>query len=160
GWADALKEADAIAAKEPANAFGLYFRAAALNARGDRRDALAAIDNALSAGQSPPEFHAVRGDILAGLDRLGDAEHAYRAALVQEPKYAAAFVGLSEVLRRQNRIDEARPLLAQAKSDEPANASVRLALSALAAVDGKFEDALKELESLPRENWTPRVALI
>src|SRR5439155_544703 len=36
GWADALKEADAIAAKEPANAFGLYFRAAALNARGDR----------------------------------------------------------------------------------------------------------------------------
>ena len=64
------------------------------------------------------------------------------------------------MLRRQNRADEARRLLDQAKADEPTNASVRLALSALHAAGGRLDEALKELETLPRQNWTPRVALV
>ena len=63
------------------------------------------------------------------------------------------------MLRRQNRPDEARRLLDQAKADNPTNASVRLALSAVHAAGGNLDDALKELESLPRQNWTPRLAL-
>src|SRR5206468_8397770 len=46
-WEDALREAATIAAKDPANAWALYFRAAALNAKGQRQDALAATDKAL-----------------------------------------------------------------------------------------------------------------
>src|SRR5262249_2643880 len=80
-WDDALREAATIAAKEPANAWAAYFRAAALSAQGQRKEALAAIDQALAAGQPPPEFHKVRGDVLSGLDRLPEAESAYRAAL-------------------------------------------------------------------------------
>jgi predicted negative regulator of RcsB-dependent stress response len=34
-----------------------------------------------------------------------------------------------------------------------------VALSSLYTAEGEFNDALKELQSLPRENWTPRVAL-
>src|SRR5215831_13291577 len=42
-WEDALREAEAIAGKDPTNAWALYFRAAALNAKGQRQDALAAV---------------------------------------------------------------------------------------------------------------------
>src|SRR5437867_2982785 len=80
-WENALREAAAIADKDPANAWALYFRAAALNAKGKPQDALAAIVKALGSGQPSPEFQAVHGDILNGLERLGEAESAYRAAL-------------------------------------------------------------------------------
>jgi len=73
-WEDVLRAADAVAGKDPANPSALYFRAAVLNAKGQRQDALAAIDKALAAGQSPPEFQTVHGDILNGLERLGEAE--------------------------------------------------------------------------------------
>ena len=49
-WDDALREAATIADKEPANAWALYFRAAAFNAKGQRQDALAAIDKAPTGG--------------------------------------------------------------------------------------------------------------
>src|SRR5438552_1634348 len=158
-WDDVLKEAAAIAAKDPASVTAMYLRAAALNAKGQANEALEAIDKAMAAGQSPPEFQTVRGDSLTTLERFGDAEQAYRAALAQNPKYAAALVGLGHALQRQNRPDEARRLLDQAKADDPMNPSVRLALSATDIASGKLEDALKELQSLPRQSSTPRVAL-
>ena len=160
GWEDVLREAVIVAEKDPANVSAMYLRAAALNAKGQREDALTSIDKALAAGQSPPEFHTVRGDILTGLDRFGEAEQAYRAALAQNPKYAAATLGLGDVLRRQNRPDEARRLLDQAKADDPTNASVRLALSEMYSASGKFDEALKEVNALPRQSWTPRVAFV
>ena len=93
-WEDALREAATIAGKDPANAWALYFRAAALSAKGQRQDALAAIDKALAAGQPSPEFHILRGDILNALERFGEAESAYRSALAQNPKHPVALVGL------------------------------------------------------------------
>lgn len=129
-WDDALREAATITDKDPANAWAMYFRAAGLNAKGQRQDALIAVEKALAEDQSPPEFQTVHGDVLNGLDRLGDAQQAYRAALARNPKYAAALVGLADLLRRQNRPDEARSLLEQAKAAEPTNAAPRLALSA------------------------------
>jgi Tfp pilus assembly protein PilF len=80
-WGDVLREATALADKDPANAWALYFQAAALNAKGQRQDALAAIDKALAGGQSSSEFQTLRGDILNGLEQFGEAEPAYRAAL-------------------------------------------------------------------------------
>ena len=137
-WEDALREALTIASKDPANGSALYFRAAALNARGQRQDALALMEKALAALQSSPELHTLHGGILNGLERFVEAESAYRAALAQNPKHAAALIGLGDVLTRQNRPDEARRLLDQAKADNPTDASVRLALSAVHAAAGTW----------------------
>src|SRR5204862_547774 len=159
-WDDVLQEATFVAATDSGNGAAMYLRAAALNAKDRRQDALTAIDNALAAGQALPEVHTVRGNILAGLDRFGEAEQAYRAALAQNAKFAAATLGLADVLRRQQRPDEARRLLDQAKADDPTKASVRLALSAMYSANGKFEEALKEVNALPKQSWTPRIALV
>src|SRR5438034_14637 len=127
--------------------------------RGNRRAQERAADRPeVSAGRSP-DRPRIRGQRVApGCG--GEAGQADRAALGQNPKYAAARVGLGDLLRRQNHPDEARSVLEQAKAADPTNASVRIALSAVDSGSGKFAEALKELESLPRQNWTPRVALV
>src|SRR5262249_45232407 len=159
-WDDALREAAAISAKDASNTWAMYLRAASLNAKQQRPAALASIEQALKANAPPPEFHTVHGDIRTGLKEYGEAERAYRAALAQNPKFAPALVGLGEVLQRQGRADEARRMLEEAKASDPNNASARLALSANYAAAGKLAEALNELESLPRQNWTLRVALV
>src|SRR5205085_1621335 len=128
-WDDVLREASALAERAPSNPSVIYLRAAGLNAKGQRTEALETIDKALAMPNPAPELQAARGDILVGLDRFPEAEQAYRAALAQNPKQAAARLGLGDLLRRQQRTDEARPLLDQAKADDPTNAAVRLALA-------------------------------
>src|SRR5262249_52337933 len=142
-WDDVLKEATTILQREPANLDAFYFRAAALSAKGQSQEALNDIDKVLASGQSSPEFQTVKGDALSRLEKFGDAEQAYRSALAQNPKYARALVGLSDLFRRQNKPDEARRFLDQAKANDPNDARVRMSLSALLASTGKREEALK-----------------
>src|SRR5262249_10153768 len=137
-----------------------YLRAAALNGRGQAQEAQAAIDKAFASGKADVDWQVLRGDILTKLNRFNDAEAAYREVLTRNAKHPAALLGLADVMQRSNRSDEARRVLDPAKADNPTTPPGRIAPSGVYFAKGQFDEAIKEVESLPRETWTPRVALV
>ncbi|PNA17073.1 hypothetical protein C1X78_26120, partial [Pseudomonas sp. MPR-R1B] len=68
------------------------------------------------------------GAALAALERFGEAEAAFRAALDRAPGLLAAQVGLGSVLLRQQRPAEALPWLQAATKAAPRHAEALLNL--------------------------------
>lgn len=96
-------------------------------------DPTAALPYALAALSLRPESPATRvrhGMILASLDRLDEAERAFRAVMHSHPKYGPAYYRLANMLNlRTTRYDEAIELYRLAEQLEPVRAQpVRAAL--------------------------------
>nr|WP_243846391.1 sulfotransferase [Rhizomicrobium palustre] len=106
---------------------------------GESLAALSAYDEALKRGASKPEeIHLNRGVIFADdLRRDDEAESAYTAALLINPRYTPALLNLANLKEDQGKRDEARRLYGDALAIEPNNA---LALARLAGVS-KTSDA-------------------
>jgi len=158
-WGDALAEGKAIRQRAPGNAFGAYLVGAGTLGQGQAEAALEPLSRALRLDAAPPEFHKTLADALAVLNRLDEAEGAYRRALDQNPKYADALVGLGRLMVRRNQPGPADELLARAKTVSPDSPAVRLAVSGLREAEGRFPEAIAELEGLPRQAWSPRIVL-
>ena len=160
GWNAALEQADAMGGRVPETAAELYVRAAALNGKGDAQQAVTLLSKGLALGSGTPELQRALGDSLAILGRQREAEKAYRDALARRPKYPDALIGLSALLLRQGQRDAALELVTQAKAVAPQSPKVAMASSEIHARDGKLADAIKDLETLPRQAWSPRVLVV
>src|SRR5262245_10226596 len=156
-WNSAIEQADAIRDRAPGSAAELYIRGTALNGQGDPEQALTLLSKALTLGPPTSVLQKAYGDSLAALGRQAEAEKAYRAALGQQPKYEEALLGLASLLRQQGRLDDALQLLSQATAVAPQSSKVALALSDLHTAEGQLDAAIKDLEKLPRQAWSPRV---
>jgi tetratricopeptide (TPR) repeat protein len=158
-YSHALAEGKAIHERAPGNAFGAYLFGAGTLGQGQAEAALEPLSRALRLDATQPEFHKTFADALAALNRLDEAEGAYRKALDLNPNYADALVGLGKLLVLRNQPGPADELLARAKTVNPNSPMVRLAVSGLREAQGRFPDAIAELEGLPRQAWSPRVVL-
>jgi tetratricopeptide (TPR) repeat protein len=158
-WTAALEQANALGETDPGGAAALYVRGAALHGQGDSGQAVQLLSKALLLGTPSAELQKAYGDSLATLGRRADAEQAYRAALAKQPKYSEALIGLANLLWRQGKRDVALDVLNQAKAVEPHGPKVALAFSELHTAEGQLGEAVKDLEGLPRQAWSPRVLL-
>ena len=75
-----------LCTRDPASALGLAKLAQALLEQGRTREALESIDKAADRGGDAFFVNAVRGDVLAEMNRHADAAEAYDRALVIEPE--------------------------------------------------------------------------
>ena len=78
---------------------------------------------------------------LLRIGKLEEAESAYRAILVNDPKSAAGYVGLFRVLLREKRLTEAASAVAKAEELAPDLSSVRTAQSELLFRQGRIAEA-------------------
>ena len=86
-----------------------------------------------------PQLHEALAGTLEDAGRRGEAEAAYRAALALDPMFAAAAIGLSELLLNENRPGEALAVIARAAARPDADIHLlsahALALKALRRFD-------------------------
>ncbi len=99
-----------------------------------KKKAHAAFEGTRRALEYDPEnagLHFSLGKLLQELERLDEAELAYRQAIALKPRHAEAHRQLSLVLARQNRHDEALAAARQAIESDPENAGLLFSLGKL-----------------------------
>ncbi|HEX4182580.1 MAG TPA: tetratricopeptide repeat protein, partial [Caulobacteraceae bacterium] len=104
--AEAATLLSALKAQEPGLAEARRLLGIALRETGDLAGAERELRGALVLGERPESYEALAATLERG-GRRPEAEDAYRRALAIEPAFAAAAIGLSELLLNENRIDEA-----------------------------------------------------
>ncbi|MEM7356019.1 MAG: tetratricopeptide repeat protein, partial [Acidobacteriota bacterium] len=99
------------------------------------------------------------------LGRLAEAEKAYRSLLAARPGEISARLALGRLLRRSERLGEARQELEQARRAAPEDPEVALELASLAQIEGRtaderrlYEEILERSGSKP-EIWPVRLNL-
>lgn len=93
-------------AEDPTEA--LSARALTLANRGELAEALDACDRALAADKLNPAFHHLRGCVLSEMNRLTEAEQAFRQVLYLDPDSVMAEFALASLAQRAGRAAEAR----------------------------------------------------
>jgi tetratricopeptide (TPR) repeat protein len=160
GWEDARAQGTVVQERAPTDPHGPYLVGAALGGKGDTKNAIPLLERARDAGLGTPDVSQALGDTLAKAGRWEESEAAYRAALARDPRHVASLVGLGTLLFRRQRLPEADEVLERAMQLQRDNASVRLARSALRSVQGREDEAIAELDSLPAQAWSPRFELL
>ncbi len=98
------------------------------------------------------------GVIARDLGRLAEAEQLWRAAVAERPEYAAAWVGLAELLASSERWDEIEAMVRKLES-EPARRFEALLVHGRGAVGRDTAAALRALERAaamqPDSIWPP-----
>ncbi|HLV88799.1 MAG TPA: tetratricopeptide repeat protein [Candidatus Sulfotelmatobacter sp.] len=87
------------------------------------------------------EYH--RACAALGKKKYAEAEKHLRKAVIQSPKYAAAWVTLGQVLDREQRADEARRACLQGSAVESSYIPAYLCLADIAARDSAWDEVLK-----------------
>ena len=148
-WKQVEEQSDRILAKSPRSALGLYLKATARLGNGKPQEALALADDAAKGeGGLPTDLPPVRAEALVRLDKLEDADKAYRTALAANPKDRRVLAGLAALEFRRQRFEEAKKLYAEAHALAPQDPRVRLGLAATTAVLGDVKGAIKILEGV------------
>ncbi|MBI5613124.1 MAG: tetratricopeptide repeat protein, partial [Gammaproteobacteria bacterium] len=88
------------------------------------------------------EAHNNLGTALRALNRLAEAEAAYRAALRLRPEYVEALVNLGVVLHSQDKVEEAIASLLQALQINPHSAEAHNNLGNVYALAGRLTEAI------------------
>src|SRR6185295_7326781 len=92
----------------------LFERGQSAHAHGELEKAIGFYEQALKVRPEFPEAEFQRGNALASLGRLSEAETAFRLAISYKKKWSFPFTALGALLMRQQRDKEAEPLLRQA----------------------------------------------
>src|SRR5204863_6795989 len=108
------------------------------HAHGDFAKAVEYYDQAIKLKLEFPEAEFQKGNALVSLNRLTDAETAFRRAIDQRKNWAPPYSSLGLVLVRLNRLADSEQVLRQALQLEPNNAQT---LRALADVRFRAGDA-------------------
>jgi tetratricopeptide (TPR) repeat protein len=123
--------------------------AAALTEGGDEEAALAALDR--YRGPPDPALEAERGNLLASLLRIEEAEQAFRAAIALRRDLGAAWFGLGLLLEHGGRGDALPALLDQAEAAGVADPSLGLLRAYALRRKGRLEEALAAAEAAPAD---------
>ena len=120
----------------------LFERGQGAHARGELEKALGFYEQALKVRPEFPEAEFQRGNALASLGRLAEADSAFRRAISQKKNWALPYTALGVVLVRQNRDKEAEQFFSQALTvDNKDNVAMRM-LSELRLRAGDAKSAL------------------
>jgi tetratricopeptide (TPR) repeat protein len=126
--------------------------------RGERAEAIAALQAFISEAPAVAQAHRLLG---VGLDETGDtlaAESAFRRALALDPTMVAAAAGLAEVLRNLDRGREAIEILAPFVTDDTRDLSLLTYYAFALQSVGRFDEALVWLQRAVETSPTSAVA--
>jgi tetratricopeptide (TPR) repeat protein len=105
----------------------LFERGQSAHAHGELEKALAYYEQALKVRPEFPEAEFQRGNALASLSRLPEAEKAFRLAITYKKNWVLPYSALGVVLMRQNRDKEAEESFRQALNlDQNENIALRM----------------------------------
>ena len=130
----------------------LFERGQRAHAHGDFEQALAFYEQALKVRPEFPEAQFQKGNALASLGRLDEAEAALRAAIALKKNWSLPYSTLGALLMRRNRDADAEVLLRQALTID---AQDGLALRMLADIRLRAGDAKQGLEFAKRATAIP-----
>lgn len=114
--------------------------------RGDHGRAVEEFQSAVAADSNLFEAHFRLGNALAALNRLPEAESAYKKALAMEPDDADALSNLGVVYYRMERFDEAIAHIRHALELKPDDAELHYNLGGVYFQKNQLESALEEFE--------------
>lgn len=121
----------------------LFERAQTFHARRDFARALELYEEAIKVRPEFPEAEFQRGNALVSLNRLTDAEPAFRRAVELRKNWSLPYTALGALLVRLNREAEAPPFLEQSlKLDQSDSVALRV-LAALRLRGGDAREALR-----------------
>jgi predicted Zn-dependent protease len=132
----------------------------------DWKTAETKLDSYLAAHPTDARALFDAGYVADSQDRLADAAALYRRAIAANPKSFEAHLSLGLLLARQNKLDEARPELADATTLDPGDAGPELkarAWRALARIDRASDPAAASndlLQALKLSSETPQDTLL
>ncbi|WP_435009011.1 tetratricopeptide repeat protein [Tundrisphaera lichenicola] len=110
--------------------------------RGDYPQARADLEKLLVQTPSSAELHYRLGKVLQFQNDLGGAENEFRRALILEPHYVGALVGLGQIDARMDRPAEALCRFEKAIEVEPHRAEAHFARGKTLETLGRRDDAL------------------
>jgi tetratricopeptide (TPR) repeat protein len=131
----------------------LFERGQAAHARGELERALGFYEQALKVRPEFPEAQFQRGSALASLERLDEAETAFRTASSQKKNWSLPHSALGALLMRRNRDAEAEQEFRQALTIDKQDG---LALRLLANLRLRAGDPKKHLTSRPAPPRFPK----
>jgi choline-sulfatase len=142
----AIKNFDAVLARDPANRFALLRSGVALLATGAADRAVPRLARAVERGPGDPEARAALARALVRVGRPEDAlPHALEAAKLQ-PRRAAAWADLGSALGQAKRIPEAVEALGRAAALDPADPALAARFAFALHAAERIPDAARELE--------------
>ena len=109
------------------------------------------IEKAIAIGPVKPSYLNHRGNVLRGLERLDDAQAAYREALERNPRYVGAWYNLGGVLEAQNHDDEALSCYQRTLELQPEHQDAAIAIGMLRQIRGDYVGAEQYFRALADE---------
>ena len=109
-------------------------------------EAIAAYRQAAVLQPKDPEPHLAAGLLLEKQEKFSDAEQEYKQALALGPS-SDAVTGLANIYMRGHRLAEAEVELRKLVAAHPDQAGARIQLGRVLAADGKYDEAIAELEA-------------
>ena len=116
------------------------------------------LDDLVKQGRLPhPEGDVLRATVLAGLDRVDEAEGLYRSVLEREPDNDEATLGLARVLASKKHFSEASELVGKVLARHPEQTDARLLQGNLDLFQNRFDEALEAFRAAWRNGQDPNV---
>ena len=131
----------AVLTEVPENHNALYGLASILIQQGNLEDAQGFAGRLCSLMPDSAPAQTLLGDAASSDPRPGTAIAAYRAALRIDPAYAPALIGLSRLLLKRNRLDEARDLAERALAEDAQSVAAFVCLGDALAALGELSPA-------------------
>jgi Flp pilus assembly protein TadD len=114
---------------------------------GFHEQALGRLSEAARGGQRDPQVIVMIGLCYAGMERLPEAERAYRTALTIAPGHASALLNLALQLERENREDEIEALANEARAHGADGPELRYCEALILRRQGNNAQALEIIEA-------------
>ena len=132
----------------------ILLRASLLAARGEAEAALRLLKRARRAWPGLPQLQQQIANTLLALDRLPEAERAYRKALELDGESAEGYAGLAVVLLRQERWEDTATAALRATGLRPFLPDAHLHLGVALAMTGHRAEATHALETAVAQHPT------
>ena len=148
----AIAAALEVLEEDPTNLLGLELLASARAEAGERDEAIEIHRRILKIDASRPLSHVLFGNLLWQSGDLAGAEAAFRAALERDPDFARAHRRLGELYFTRGETDKALASFGRAAELADGDVETRLGIARSLKASGDMTAAMKELETLQREN--------
>lgn len=125
------------------------------HAHGDFAKAVEYYDQAIKLKLEFPEAEFQKGNALVSLNRLPDAEAAFRRAIGQRKNWALPYSSLGQLLIRLNRLADSEQVLRQALQLEPNNTQTLRALADVRFRSGDAKEAAALAQRATQEKDAP-----